>query len=95
MLKEMLFLFIARTSNLLLGFLFQVLAVVLPLDEKIAVSTVVKPLEPVIIDLSDDDEDDCPEVTVKSPVKTAPKTEFCENFQKIATVSQSFLIFTA
>ena len=54
---------------------------VLPLDEKKEVSTVVKPLEPVIVDLSDDDEDDCSEVIVKSPVKTVP------------TVSQCFLIF--
>ena len=61
----------------------------LPLDEKNEVSTVVQPLEPVTIDLSDDDEDDCVEISVKPPVKEIPKTNFCENIRKISTVSQN------
>lgn len=54
-------------------------------------STVSKPLEPVTIDLSDDDEDDCIEVSVKLPEKAVPKTNSCENIQKSATVSHRFL----
>ncbi|KAG0623079.1 hypothetical protein M758_3G147800 [Ceratodon purpureus] len=63
----------------------EVLAVVLDLDETNEKSNVVKPLEPVIINLSDDDEDDCVEITVKPPVTTAPNMNFCENYQTTAS----------
>lgn len=69
--------------------LLQVLAVVLPLDEKKDVSTVVKPVEPVTVDLSDDDDDDCVEVSAKSPVKAEPKPSTCSNFLKPASVRQA------
>lgn len=69
--------------------LLQVLAVVLPLDEKKDVSTVVKPMEPVTVDLSDDDDDDCVEVSAKSPVKAEPKPSTCSNFLKAASVRQA------
>ncbi|XP_024382009.1 uncharacterized protein [Physcomitrium patens] len=52
----------------------EVLAVVLPLDEKKHVSSVLKPLDPVIVDLSDDDEDGYLGVSVKSPEKAFSKT---------------------
>jgi len=59
---------------------------VLALDEKKDVSSVVKPIKPITVDLSDDDEDDCLEV-LELPVKAAPKPSNCNNFQKAATVS--------
>lgn len=66
----------------------EVLAVVLSLDEKKDVSSVVKPMEPITVDLSDDDEDDCLEISVKYPVKAVPKASNCNNFQKVASCNR-------
>lgn len=67
----------------------QVLAVVLPLDEKKHVSSVLKPLDPVIVDLSDDDEDGYLGVSVKSPEKAFSKTNVqMINPQAVASVSR-------